>query len=496
MSVSALAFAPEHAEGFTAAAQQLHVARSAQKSWAQQSLKQRLLMLRKCRHLLASEALEIASLVSSHLTRAKADTLSAEVLPLAEAIRFLELEAPGLLKPTRIANRARPLWLPGLQLQVQRDPWGVVLVIGPSNYPLLLPGVQTVQALAAGNAVFWKPGTGGAPVARAMADLLIRAGLPDGLLTVTSESKSAAEELLQTGVDKVVLTGSESSGRAVLKLAAERLTPVTAELSGCDAMFVLDSADLSRSVDALLFGLRLNGSGTCIAPRRIFLSPQIEKSFKRQLLAKLPSVPPVPVNARTSALVSELVRDAIDLGATLLVSSSVAADTMAPVVLDGAKPEMRVMRTDVFAPIVSLCTFKSQDEALALAEDCPYALGATVFGATPAATSFAKRVKAGLVVVNDMIAPTADPRISFGGRGRSGFGKTRGAEGLLEMTVSKTVAVQTAKRLRHLEAPHRHALHIFSGFLKSVHGAGLGFRVRGLWALGKTLAGKSESQNS
>ena len=496
MTVAGSALALNEARSPVSDAASVEAARTAQRSWAQRSIEDRLRVLRKFRHLLAVHASDLAGQLSSELARTKADTLSAEVLPLAEAVRFLELEAGRLLRSSRVSGRARPLWLRGLALLLQRDPWGIVLVIGPSNYPLFLPGVQAVQALAAGNAVVWKPGADGARVAQATRDLLVEAGLPAGLLTVTDESQQAAEDYLRAGVDKVVLTGSEASGRAVLQLAAERLTPVTAELSGCDAMFVLDDSHLARSVAALLFGLRLNGGGTCIAPRRVFLKEQIAAEFKRQLLMQLAAVPPTPLHARTSALLSELVRNAVALGATPLRFYAGGESVIGPVVLDGAKPEMRAMRTDIFAPLVSLCTFTSEQQALAFAAACPYALGATVFGEPAKATAFAQRLIAGVVVVNDMIAPTADPRMSFGGRGQSGFGKTRGAEGLLEMTVSKTVAVQTAKRLRHLESPHPHALEIFSGFLRSVHGAGFRFRVRSLWATAKTLSGKSESKNS
>ncbi len=99
-------------------------------------------------------------------------------------------------------------------------------------------------------------------------------------------------------------------------------------------------------------------------------------------------------------------------------------------------------------------------------------------------------------MINDMIAPTADPRISFGGRHRSGFGKSRGPEGLLEMTISKTIVQQTSKRLRHLEPPHAHAREIFSGFLKCVHGRGFAFRARSLFKLGTALTNNSISKKS
>ena len=119
--------------------------------------------------------------------------------------------------------RRRPLWLVGSKVELRREPRGVVLVIGPSNYPLLLPGVQVLQALVAGNAVLLKPGAGAGPAAQVVADQLAAAGLPDGLLQVLGEEVAQATSAMAHGVDLVLLTGSLATGRAVLEgLADER----------------------------------------------------------------------------------------------------------------------------------------------------------------------------------------------------------------------------------------------------------------------------------
>ncbi len=462
---------------------ELQAVRQVQRVWSRLPIVERLRVLRRFRNLLATEGSSLAKLVSPDLTRTLSDTLTAEVLPLAEAVRYLERRAPTVLRPMRVSKADRPAWLRGVQLEVQRDPWGVVLVIGPANYPLFLPGVQTVQALAAGNAVIWKPGVGGAAVAQATAAILKRAGLPDGLLTVTDESPETAQRYLQSGIDKVVLTGSEGSGKAVLRKAAETLTPATVELSGCDAAFVLADANVGRAVDAILFGLRLNGSATCIASRRVFLHRDTAASFKRQLLERLGTVEAISVPHRVLDLVRSLVADALQHNANLITPPYDASGLFRPVCIDEATPEMQCMQTDVPAPLLSLATVSDDHAALTLAGACPYALGATVFGERKHARAFARQVSAGIVVINDMIVPTADPRISFGGRGHSGFGKSRGPEGLLEMTVSKTIAVQNARRLRHLEPPHPRGAELFAAYLHLVHGRGFRQRARALVSL-------------
>jgi acyl-CoA reductase-like NAD-dependent aldehyde dehydrogenase len=199
----------------------------------------------------------------------------------------------------------------------------------------------------------------------------------------------------------------------------------------------------------------------------------------------------VPLRTTMAAFLAELLDDAFAKGAsTLLPSDRIAPASVRPLVIVNASPDMRIMRADVFAPVIAVMPVSSDAEALEAASQCPYALGASVFGLQERAQQFARQVVAGTVVVNDLIVPTADPRLSFGGLRRSGFGKTRGAEGLLEMTVSKSVVVQKAKHLRHLEPPHPRAKEIFTGYLSLVHGKGLLTRCRALGAMCRAAAGK------
>jgi acyl-CoA reductase-like NAD-dependent aldehyde dehydrogenase len=459
-------------------------ARQAQAQWAQLPVQRRLAPVRKLRRLLAVNAPRFTKLFAPDLARTETDSLTAEVLPLAEAARYLEKEAERILAPTRIGKKGRPFWLKDVEIETHRDPLGVVLIIGPSNYPLFLPGAHALQAAVAGNAAVIKPGSGGASVATALAELMLEAGFPQDLVTVLDESPDTARAAIAAGVDKIVLTGSESSGKAILQQAAQTITPAVVELSGCDALFVLPDADVKRAVDALVFGLKLNGSATCIAPRRVFVHTSVAKKFGGLLADAVRDLPPIPVKPVTASLLAELLDDAIAKGASTLFSSDrIGPANIRPLVIVNASPGMRIMNADVFAPVVATMAVNSDTEALAASEQCPYALGASVFGQPTTAGAFARKIKAGVVVINDNIVPTADPRLSFGGLRRSGFGKTRGPEGLLEMTVSKSIAIQKAKRLRHLESPHPRANELFNGYLSLVHGKGLLTRCRALGAM-------------
>ncbi len=466
----------------------LRQVRQGQRQWADVSLRRRLGCVRKLRDLLARDAKQLTGAFSPQLRRSPADSLTAEVIPLAEAARFLEQNADEVLRTRRLPSKNQPLWLKKVDIELRREPIGVVLVIGPSNYPLFLPGVQTLQALAAGNAVLLKPGRDGQTVALALRHLATEAGIPENAFLVLEESIETARAVLRAGVDKVVMTGSATAGASVLKDAAEQITPAVMELSGCDAVFIRSDADIPKAVEAIVFGLTLNGSATCIAPRRVFVDKRIAEHFERMLTEAVQHLPAVRVSVSAASLAEQLIRDALSLGARLAFDRpALVSESFRPVVILDVLSEMAVVQSDLFAPVLSIIRVNNDKEAIDAASICPYALGATVFGEERAAKKFAECVPASVVVVNDMIMPTADPRLPFGGTRRSGFGKTRGAEGLLEMTNVKAIVVQRGKRLRHMEPTHPHAEDLFLSFLAATHRRKLTDRLRGWRSLGNVL---------
>ena len=402
----------------------LVMSRAAGANWAATSLMDRLAVISRAQALIAREAETLAATVD----RAAADTLGAEILPLAAAAAFLVRHAPRLLRPKRLVGA--PLWLFGIRQEVRREPRGAVLILAPSNYPLMLPGVQALQALAAGNAVAIKPAPGKSAPVVALAGLLAEAGLPDGLLRILPEDAGPAA--VRAGFDYIVLTGSARTGVAVAHAAAETLTPTAMELSGNDAVFVLPGADLALVAAALAFGLRLNAGATCIAPRRVFVRADMESDLLSRLLAQLP--PPAAIPPGIAARLTTLLGEAEQQGARIAARN--------PAVVAGAAPSMTLLQEDVFAPWLAIVPVQDVERALDADALCPYALGASIFGPIDEARRLAARVDAGSVCINDLIAPTADPRLPFGGRGQSGYGVTRGAEGLLEMTVVKTISTR------------------------------------------------------
>jgi acyl-CoA reductase-like NAD-dependent aldehyde dehydrogenase len=461
-------------------------ARLAQSTWAATPITDRLQVLSRFRALVAEHGDLLAAALNLPQRRSAGESWTSEIVPLADACRFLEREAGRLLSPHKVGATGRPLWLWGSTAKVQREPWGVVLVVGPANYPLLLPGVQTLQALAAGNAVALKPGRGGGPVMQAFRRMLVESGLDGRLLTVLAESSAAAQQAIEVGVDKVLLTGSATAGRAVLGALAERLVPATLELSGCDAMFLLPGVDLDLAVRALAFGLTLNSGQTCIAPRRVFGDRRTLAELCPLLAQRLATEPPVELDVVHAESLQRLVERTIENGAHRVAGGFVDQFRMTPLVLMGVRPDSELARTDVFAPLTMLIECADAAGMLAANERCPYALGASVFGPAQEARAFADRVPAGVIVVNDLIVPTADPRLPFGGRGESGYGVTRGAEGLLELTRPKVIIHRRGRFRPHFE-PASNEVELAQAYLQAQHGAGWRLRLAGWRRLIRSL---------
>lgn len=422
-----------------------------------------------------------ADAISPLLARTKADTLCAELLPLLDACKFLERSAEDILRPRRPGGEGQPWWLFGVTVEVEHDPLGHVLIIGPSNFPLFLPGTQTLQALAAGNSVTWKPGSGGCAVAALVEQALLQSGLPIGLLTVTSDTVDAAYDALNELPNKVIFTGSSESGKDVLTKLAESATPAAMELSGADAVIVLPSADLKRVAKALAFGLRLNGAAACMSPRRLLALGDTMTALLPLLERELADVPAVALPERAQVKLQELVAQAVSRGA--LLRGELNPQQQRPLLIGGALPTMDIAHADIFAPVLSLITVSTVGKFADVYAECPYALTVAIFGDEALAREIGSGLRAGVLLVNDLMVSTVDPRVPFGGRGASGYGVTRGVEGLLEMTVPKTVLARRGKSTRRYEATGPAHLEMFEGILGVAHGGSWKQKIVGVRSL-------------
>lgn len=413
--------------------------RSAQQRWSGQPLRERLRLLRRLRGQIAAAAELLAAASSGGRGRPMAEALTAEVIPLAEAIRFLEREAECILRPQRFGVWRRPLWLGGVRSEVRQEPLGVILIIGPGNYPLFLLGVQMVQALAAGNAVLLKPGRGGGPAVAALLHCAMLAGFDQDLIQLLPDNVEAATAALDARPDKVIFTGSAAVASSILLRLAEGLIPAVIEASGCDALVVRADADLDLAANAAAFALTFNGGATCMAPKRIFVHCDVAHKLVRRL-AKIQG---------DSGCFSETEQRAID--SAVATGAHLVSD--APLLLAGVPSNSALWQSAIFGPFSLIATFATDAEVVARVNDCPFGLGASIFTRDlTAASRLEAALNVGLVTINDVIVSSADARLPFGGRRRSGFGVTRGAAGLLEMTAAKAVT-RSSSRFRPAYQP-------------------------------------------
>lgn len=475
-------------------------ARAAQTRWSRTPVVRRLKSVRKLRQLIAENATRLAAASAAARRRSVLESLTAEVLPLAEACRFLERNAEKILRPQRQSGRGRPLWLAGVRSEIHRAPFGVVLIIGPGNYPLLLPGVQLIQSLVAGNAVLLKPGSGGMAAAQALVELMVRAGFDSQIVGVLPESVEAVRAAIHARPDKVIFTGSAATGEKILTQLGPHLIPATMELSGSDAVILRDDADLDLAVKALVFGLTLNNGATCLSPKRVFVHRSVATELEGRLARAFNQRGSRREEARSASGESQslltsvatecfrrLLEDALAQGAHF-IAGEIRDDgsITTPIILAGVSPTVSLLREDLFAPVLAIVTVTDDHEAILRANDCSLALGASVFSRDEtSARLIAAQIQAGVVTINDLILPTADARLPFGGRGRSGFGVTRGAEGLLELTRPKVVTVSRSKFRPAFDPPLAGDQQLFEAYLQLTHGHGLKSR----WSALKSLVG-------
>ena len=453
--------------------------------WRSLTTKQRCAVIGRVASEISEAATSLTRLSRSPQRIDPVETITAELLPLCSALRYIKKRGSKTLRDQRVGVSGRPAWLWGVRSTVRRAPRGQVLILGTWNYPLFLPGVQAAQALAAGNHVILKPAAGCEAVTEAMVEAFVRAGVPRAALQQLPSHPQAAIEAIDRGVDLIVLTGSAATGRKVLAQAARTVTPSIVELSGCDAVVVLPGADIERTAKSILFGLTFNSGATCIGPRRILAEPLEASELADCLRDQLAECEPMQVHPAARKNLVNLIQAALDSGARDVTGKFNPAHfdehgSLRPLILDRVNSVDAIASSDIFAPVCSLIHLANIRQAIPIINGSDYRLAASVFGPAAEAKTFADELQVGSVCINDLIVPTADPRLPFGGRGQSGFGVTRGREGLLAMTVPTVISQRRGRFAPHLQPRQPSDAQTLTGALQLLHGGTLGKRVAGI----------------
>jgi acyl-CoA reductase-like NAD-dependent aldehyde dehydrogenase len=446
----------------------------AQRPWAARPIEDLLAVFHRFHSLLLRERETVADLLQAETGKARRDAAEELSEPALVTSYYLRT-APKLLRPRKRAG----LIPAAITVRELRQPKGVVGIISPWNYPFALAFGDLIPALIAGNGVVLKPDSQTALSPLFGAELLYRAGLPDGLLQVVLGDGPTIGGAVVDTCDYIGFTGSSRTGALIAARAGERLVGCSLELGGKNPMIVLDDADIAATARSAARGCFANAGQLCLSVERVYVPDAIFDRFADAFVAETGKLRQGPgygygadlgslTSQRALKTVSEHVDDARAKGATVLAGGRPRPDLgpyfYEPTVLTDVTPDMVCHRAETFGPVVSLYPYRDEDEAVALANDTEFGLNASVQGRDLArAARVAARLRVGTANVNDGYASAfGSTDAPMGGMGASGLGRRHGAEGLLRYTEVQTVAV---KRVELLNPPRWLPHGVFSRLL-------------------------------
>jgi acyl-CoA reductase-like NAD-dependent aldehyde dehydrogenase len=469
-------------------------ARAAQPQWAAVGLDERRRLLRSVRRILYVRRADLAEIVSKEVGKSAGEALGTEVLLALEHARWLAGAGAQLLKPDK--HRSRSWAFARKVMTVERVPLGVIAVISPWNYPLMLAASPVLSALLAGNCIVLKPSEYSAATGMALVDALHAAGVPRSVVQCVPGDAVTGEALVTAGVDKVFFTGSTAGGRAVASAAGRQMTPVSLELGGADSALVMADADLELAARAILWGRLANAGQSCTAPKRVFVVREVYERFLSVLESEARTwrrghgvaadLGPLIRESQTAVLDAQL-HDARERGARIraeipLSEPSASGDTLptAAIVTD-VTAEMRISQEETFGPLLSVTPVGSLDEAVTAANHSPYGLSASVWTRSAAlGRRIAAQLQVGTVMINDVLVNAGIADLAHGGVKASGTGRSHGPEGLLECTTTRTIVHDTFPFLPQLwwRLAANAQWPVYDAATTVLHGRGIGTRAR------------------
>ncbi|MEV0582238.1 aldehyde dehydrogenase family protein [Nonomuraea sp. NPDC050310] len=389
---------------------------------------------------------ELAALVHEETGKPTGDATLEIVLAITH-IDWAARHAPKVLGPRRVSTGMIGL---NMAATLEYLPLGVVGVIGPWNYPVFTPMGSIAYALAAGNAVVFKPSELTPGVGVRLAELF-RESVPEHpvLQTVTGLGETGAALAGDPRVGKIAFTGSYATAKRVMAACAENLTPIVAECGGKDAFIVDADADLEAAADACVWGAMSNAGQTCVGVERAYVVDAVYEPFMKLLTAKAAGLKagreygPITMPGQLD-IIKRHIDDAAKSGRAVVGGpESVHAPYVEPVVVEEVPEDSPAVREETFGPTITVRRTRDADEALELANASAYGLAGTIFsGDRRRAMALARRMRSGMTSINSVISFAAIPTLPFGGVGESGFGRIHGADGLREFARPKAISRQ------------------------------------------------------
>jgi succinate-semialdehyde dehydrogenase/glutarate-semialdehyde dehydrogenase len=416
--------------------------------WAALTLHDRGRYLERTAQVLIDEGDDLRDLIVREQGKPRNEAFSMEILPTIDALTWIAREGPEILADEQIPMPQ--LFLKTKSSAFTYEPLGVIGVVSPWNYPWSIPFGEVALALMAGNGVVLKPASLTPLIGERIRRAFERAGVPEGLVRIV-HGPGTGPALVSSSVAKVFFTGSVETGRSVGEECARRLKGSVLELGGKDAMVVLADANLEHAVAGALWGGFANAGQTCSGIERVYVLREVADRFIEGVVARAQGLrvgDPLDWTTEIGPMVSreqfetvrDLVEDAVAAGASLLCGGPAeappglgAGSFYAPAVLTGVTHEMRIMREEIFGPVLPVVVVDSEDEAVAMANDSQFGLGASVWTSDRSkGERVARELEAGMVWINDHMFSHGACQCSWGGVKESGVGRTHSKFGLYE----------------------------------------------------------------
>jgi acyl-CoA reductase-like NAD-dependent aldehyde dehydrogenase len=439
-------------------AQTVERAHEAASWWASLSWAERRTRLLAWKSYLTRYIGRLAELVHTETGKPLADA-QLEILLAIVHIDWAARNARKVLRPRRV----RPgLVAINMAATLEYQPLGVVGVIGPWNYPVFTPMGSIAYALAAGNAVVFKPSELTPAVGEWLVNSFAEVVPEQPVLQLITGAGQTGEFLARSAVNKIAFTGSAATAKKVMAACAENLTPMVAECGGKDAFIVGDDADLDAAADAAAWGALSNAGQTCVGVERVYVADPVYHSFLEKLIEKMSDIRPGddreadygPMTLPGQVEVVERhIADALARGGRAVVGglASIRKPFIGPVILTEVPEESRAVSEETFGPTVTVTRVADLDEGVRLANASRYGLGSAVFARNKkAAMAAARSLHSGMTAVNSVISFAGVPSLPFGGSGDSGFGRIHGADGLREFARPKSITRQRMKPMVNL----------------------------------------------
>ncbi|HEX2414134.1 MAG TPA: aldehyde dehydrogenase family protein [Thermoleophilaceae bacterium] len=434
--------------------------------WAQLPLADRARYMRRAAQAIIDQLDELAELLSREQGKPRNEALTMELLPTIDSLRWLADAGPGILEDERISL---PIFLKQKRARFTYEPLGVVGVIAPWNYPWSIPFGEVAIALLAGNGVVLKPASLTPLIGSRIQQVFERAGLPEGLVRTVHGGGAVGQALVESSAAKIFFTGSVEVGRRVGEECARRMKGSVLELGGKDPMIVCADANLPNAISGCLWGGMANAGQTCSGIERVYVLRDVAERFidgvvegAERLRVGDPldwetEVGPM-VSSEQLGLVKELVDDAVAAGATLHCGGA-EPPFFRPAVLTGVTHDMRLMREEIFGPVIPIVTVDSEDEAIELANDSEFGLGASVWTMNRAkGERMARRLQSGMVWTNDHMFSHGACSCSWGGVKQSGLGRSHSKFGLYECVNIKLMTWEPSRTRDFWWHPYDEAL--------------------------------------